>query len=73
MKKNQSVQYANIPSAIRPLPHGEGLPVPDAPESFSLESEEEDDVDEEERIVVLDYQCQMMQILTNNLPLNHTS
>ncbi len=30
------------------VPHGEGLPVPDASESFSLESDEEDDKDEEE-------------------------
>ncbi|CAN0365744.1 unnamed protein product, partial [Lampetra fluviatilis] len=27
---------------IRPVPNGDGLPVPDAPESFSLESEEEE-------------------------------
>ncbi len=47
-KKKQSVQYPNIPSAIRPVSHREGLPVPDAPESFSLESDEEDDEDEEE-------------------------
>ncbi len=47
-KKKQSVQYPNMPSAIRPVPHGEELPVPDAPESFLLESDEEDDEDEEE-------------------------
>ena len=42
-KYKLTVQYPNIPSAIRPVPHGEGLPVPDAPESFSLESDEEED------------------------------
>ncbi|XP_050813874.1 uncharacterized protein LOC127053346 [Gopherus flavomarginatus] len=45
-KKKWTVQYPNIPSAIRPVPHGEGLPVPDAPESFSLESDEEEEEDE---------------------------
>ncbi len=47
-KKKQFVQYPNIPSAICPVPHREGLPVPDAPESFSLESDEEDDEEENE-------------------------
>ena len=45
-KKKWTVHYPNIPSAIRPVPHGEGLPVPDAPESFSLESDEEEEEDE---------------------------
>ena len=45
-KKKLTVQYLNIPSAILPVPHGEGLPVPDAPEPFSLESDEEDEEDE---------------------------
>ncbi len=47
-KKKQFVQYPNIPSAIRPVPHGQGIPVPDAPESFSLESNKEDNEDEKE-------------------------
>lgn len=42
-KKKWSVHYPNIPSDIQPVPHGEGLPVTDAPESFSLESDEEED------------------------------
>lgn len=41
--KKQTVKYPNIPSATRPVPHGEGLPVPDAPKSLSLESDEEED------------------------------
>ncbi len=44
-KKKQSVRYPNILSAIRPVPHREGLPVPDAPESFSHESDEEENED----------------------------
>ena len=40
-KKKQSIQYPNIPSAIRPVPHGELLPVPEPPERFTLDSDEE--------------------------------
>ena len=28
-KKKRAIQYPNIPTAMRPIPHGEGLPVPD--------------------------------------------
>ena len=45
-KKKASVQYPNISSALRPVPHGEGLPVPEPPDSFSLESDEEQQEDE---------------------------
>ena len=43
-KKKQRIDYPNIPSAIRPVPHGEDLPVPEPPKEFSLnlEVEEED-------------------------------
>ncbi|CAI9616281.1 unnamed protein product [Staurois parvus] len=41
-KKKLSVHYPNIPSAIRPVPHGEGLPIPKAPESFVVELSEEE-------------------------------
>ena len=47
MKKKQSIEYPDIPSAIRPVPHGEGLPVPDAPTSVSVESDEESGEEEE--------------------------
>jgi len=40
-KKKATVKYPNIPSALRPVPHDEGLPVPELPESFLLESDEE--------------------------------
>jgi hypothetical protein len=38
------VQYPNISSAIRPVPHGKGLPIPDPPPPprFSLDSDEEE-------------------------------
>ncbi|XP_065444006.1 uncharacterized protein LOC101953070 isoform X3 [Chrysemys picta bellii] len=45
-KKKWIVHYPNIASAIFPVPHGEGLLVPDAPESFSLDSDEEEEEDE---------------------------
>ena len=41
-KKRQSIQYPNIPSAIRPVPHRELLPVPEPPERFTLDSEDEE-------------------------------
>ena len=47
-KKKESIKYLNIPSAIRPVPHGEGLPIPDAPTSVSYESESDEKSGEEE-------------------------
>jgi hypothetical protein len=38
MKKNWTVSYHNIPSAIRPVPHGERLPIPKSPEKIFLET-----------------------------------
>jgi len=36
--------YPNIPSAIRPVPHGNGHPVPELLDYFSMYSDEEDSV-----------------------------
>ncbi len=36
------MQYPNNASAIRPVPYIEGLPVANVPESFSLETDEEE-------------------------------
>jgi len=44
MKKNSTLVYPNIPSAIRPVPHGDGLPVPESPDNFSMYSDDEDSV-----------------------------
>src|SRR5215469_8389877 len=43
-KKKQKIDYSNIPSATRPVPHGEHLPMPEPPKDFvlNLEIEEED-------------------------------
>ena len=36
--------YPNIPSGIRPVPHGDGHPVPDPPDNFAAYSDDEDSV-----------------------------
>jgi hypothetical protein len=43
-KKKQGIDYANIPSAIGPVPHGEDLSIPEPPKeyNFNLEIEEKD-------------------------------
>ena len=35
-KDKLSIQYPNILWAIRPVPHGDDLPVPNPPEKYSL-------------------------------------
>ena len=42
-KKKWTLCYPNLPSAMRPVPHGEGHPVPEPPEIVTLESEKEED------------------------------
>ena len=42
MKKKLTLLYLNIPSAIRPVPHGDGIPVPEPPDNFAMYSDEED-------------------------------
>ena len=42
-KKKQRIYYPNIPSAIRPVPHGEDLPVPEPPKEYNLNSEMEEE------------------------------
>ena len=48
MKKRGTVKYPNLPSAIRPIPHSDSLPVPTPPQHYELEVENEDSVEEEE-------------------------
>lgn len=47
MKKNRTVQYPNLPSAIRPIPHSDSLPVPTLPKNYELNVKNEDSVEEE--------------------------
>ena len=45
-KRTQSIQYPNIPSALRPVPHGKGLPVPDPPTNIPTEFSDDDDANQ---------------------------
>ncbi|KAJ4435145.1 hypothetical protein ANN_23721 [Periplaneta americana] len=40
-KSKHSMRYPNIPSAMRPVSHSEDLPVPIAPDKYTLDSEED--------------------------------
>ena len=60
-KMKCTVVYPNIPSALRPVPHGEGISVPEPPKEFTIDS---DDENEGERPRVL---------LSRRRLLNHTS
>jgi len=42
MKKKSTHVYPNIPSEIRPVPHGDGLPVPEPPDNFAKYSDDKD-------------------------------
>ena len=44
MKKKSTLVYPNIPSAIRHVPHGDGLPVPEPPDNFAMYSDDDDTV-----------------------------
>ena len=41
MKTKSTLVYPDIPSAIRPVPHGDGLPVPELPDNFATYSDDE--------------------------------
>jgi hypothetical protein len=42
MKKKSTLVYLNIPLAIWPVPHGDGLSVPEPPDNFAIYSDDED-------------------------------
>ena len=41
MKKKRTFKYPSLPSAIRPIPHSDSLPVPTPPQNYELEAENE--------------------------------
>jgi len=41
MKKKSTLVYPNIPSAIQPVPHGDGLLVPEPPDNLAMYADEE--------------------------------
>jgi len=44
-KKKWTIVYPNIPSALSPLPHGEGISFPEPPKEFTIDSDEEDEIE----------------------------
>ena len=44
VKKISTLVYPNVLSPIRPVPHGDRLPVPEPPDSFAIHSDDEDSV-----------------------------
>jgi len=42
-KKKWTTVYPNIPSALHPVLHGEGISVPEPPKEFTIDSDEEDE------------------------------
>jgi len=43
MKKEKwTIGYPNIPSALRPVPHGERISVPETPKEFTFDSDNEE-------------------------------
>lgn len=45
IKTKKTIKYPNLPSAIRPVPHSEELPIPAPPENVNLLSENSDEED----------------------------
>jgi hypothetical protein len=44
-KKKWTIVYPNIPSAVRPVPHGEGISVPKPPKELTIDSDDEDEAE----------------------------
>jgi len=42
-KMKWTIVYPNIPSALRPVPQAEGIPVPEPPKEFTIDSDDEDE------------------------------
>ena len=42
-KKKWTIVYPNIPSVLRPVPHGEGISVPEPPKEFTIVSDDEEE------------------------------
>jgi len=42
-KKKWTIVYPNIPSALRPVPHGEGIFIQEPPKEFTVDSDDEDE------------------------------
>jgi len=42
-KRKRTIVYPNIPSALRPVPHGEGISVPEPLKEFTIDSDDENE------------------------------
>jgi len=42
-KKKWTVAYPNIPSALRSVPHGEGISIPEPTKEFTIDSDDDDE------------------------------
>jgi hypothetical protein len=42
-KKKWTIVYPNIPSGLRPVPHGERISVPEPPKEFTIDSDDKDE------------------------------
>jgi len=54
MKKKSALVYPNIPPAIRPVPHGYRLPVPEPPDNFAMYSDDASNSEEQQPSVSRD-------------------
>ena len=55
--KRRSVKYPNITSAIRPVRHGDSLPIPEPPSTYSLESDTDTETTDEKSVESVNYEC----------------
>ena len=73
-KKKQRIDYPNILFAIRPVPHGEDLPMPEPPKEYNLNSEmEEEDTEKTGPTKNLQIQTSKVQHLSHLTNLHKTN
>jgi len=60
-KKKSTLVHPNIPSAILPVPHGNGLPVPEPPDYFAMYSDDEDCFFKQRRTTAISFKrCRLL-------------
>jgi hypothetical protein len=61
-KRKQSTDYPNIHTAVRPVPHGEDLTVPQPPKEYNLNSEMEKKKKKKQDLVKKNLQIQTSKV-----------
>ena len=61
-KTKQRSDYPNIPSAIRPVPHGKDLPMPETPKEYNFNSEMEEEDTEIQDLTKKNLQIQTSKV-----------